>query len=171
MVKTTYLVLLASAMFGLTLSVFGFSWHGWLAILLCSGLFILATMDWDYWLLPDQITLSLLWLGLLSNCYQGFTTSQAAVLGACAGYLSFWLIGWLFQRITGRLGMGYGDYKLLAAIGAWLGWHLLATIVSLATLLALTTRIYQALRQKNKPSAYQPFGTYLALATWLVLIN
>jgi prepilin signal peptidase PulO-like enzyme (type II secretory pathway) len=80
MVKTTYLVLLASAMFGLTLSVFGFSWHGWLAILLCSGLFILATMDWDYWLLPDQITLSLLWLGLLSNCYQGFTTSQAAVL-------------------------------------------------------------------------------------------
>ncbi|NKB47674.1 MAG: hypothetical protein GKR77_07800 [Legionellales bacterium] len=162
---------LASIILTITFIQFGINWYSGLVVMFCIGLFILAMLDWDYWLLPDQLTLSLLWLGLLSNCQQTITDLEAAVLGAGTGYVSLWLIGGLFYQLTGRWGMGYGDYKFLAAIGAWMGWHALPTIVFIASTLAVTFGICHSIWRKNTVALDQPFGYYLALSTWLMLIN
>lgn len=140
---------------------FGYGFVTLAALIFVWSLIALAAIDLDTQLLPDDITLPLLWIGLLVNINHGFTDIQSAVIGAIAGYLSLWSIYWCFKLITGKEGMGYGDFKLLAAIGAWLGWSMLPLVIlssSLVGALAGTGLILAAKLNKNIPI---PFGPYL----------
>jgi leader peptidase (prepilin peptidase)/N-methyltransferase len=126
-------------------------------------------IDADTQLLPDDLTLPLLWCGLLINLNGTFVPLNEAVIGAVAGYLSLWAVYWLFKLATGKEGMGYGDFKLLAALGAWLGWKMLTVIVLLSSLVGAVVGIALivfARHGRNKPI---PFGPYLAAAGLLTL--
>ena len=139
------------------------------ALLLVWSLIALAVIDFDTQLLPDAITLPLLWLGLGFNLATTYVDLPAAVVGAMAGYLSLWTVFWLFKLSTGKEGMGYGDFKLLAALGAWLGWQMLPTIILLSSVVGATvgiTLIVVARRGRNIPI---PFGPYLAAAGGIAL--
>ncbi|MDR1648145.1 MAG: A24 family peptidase [Zoogloeaceae bacterium] len=139
------------------------------ATVLCWALLVLALIDFDTQLLPDQITLPLLWLGLLFNLAGGFVPLSSAVLGAVAGYLFLWSVYWLFRLATGKEGMGFGDFKLLAALGAWLGWKLLPLIILISSVLGALTGmalIFFARRGREVP---MPFGPFLAGAGLIAL--
>lgn len=139
-------------------------------LLLTWALIALTGIDYDTYLLPDNITLPLLWLGLIVNYFGFITTLESALWGAIAGYLSLWSVFWLFKLITGKDGMGYGDFKLLAALGAWLGWQMLPVIIILSSLVGAVIGISLIIfgnREKAKPI---PFGPYLAIAGWIALI-
>ena len=143
---------------------FGFGWAAAGALLLIWSLIALTFIDYDTQLLPDSITLPLLWLGLLFNLFGVYTDLQSAVIGAMAGYLSLWSVYWGFKLITGKEGMGYGDFKLLAALGAWLGWEILPLTILLSSLVGAVfgiTLIVLTRRGRNVPI---PFGPYLATA-------
>jgi leader peptidase (prepilin peptidase)/N-methyltransferase len=140
------------------------------ALLLTWGLLALSFIDAEHQLLPDAITLPMLWLGLLLSVFRVFTDSTAAILGAVAGYLSLWLVYQLFKWLTGREGMGYGDFKLLALLGAWLGWEHLPQIILLSSLVGAVaglTLIALTRRDHRQPI---PYGPYLAAAGWIALI-
>lgn len=141
---------------------FGISIASFWVILFIWALVALAFIDLDTTLLPDNITLPLLWLGLLFNLYGGFTNLQSAVIGAIAGYLSLWSIYWLFKLATGKEGMGYGDFKLLAAIGAWLGWELLPITILLSSFVGAAVGIAMVIIVKHDRRIPIPFGPYLA---------
>lgn len=143
-----------------------------LAGLLFTWVLIAATgIDLDYKLLPDQLTLPLVWLGLFLNVFGIFTDLQSAVIGAIAGYLSLWLVFHVFRLITGKEGMGYGDFKLLAAIGAWFGWQVLPTVILLASGVgAVLGLALIALRRMGREVPIA-FGPFLAAAGWLVLVG
>ena len=141
---------------------FGFGWTAMAAFVFMWSLLALSCIDFDTQLLPDDITLPLLWLGLLFNLNNLFVDLPDAVIGATAGYLTLWSIYWLFKLITGKEGMGYGDFKLLAAIGAWLGWKMLPLVILLSSLVGAVigiTLIIALGRGRNVPI---PFGPYLA---------
>jgi len=138
----------------------GMTVFAWLFVF---SLIALTFIDLDTQLLPDDITLPLLWLGLLVNLNGGFTDLQSAVAGAAAGYLILWSIYWLFKLITGKEGMGYGDFKLLAAIGAWFGWQMLPAVVLLSSLAGSVIGIGLILFARHGRSTPIPFGPYLAL--------
>lgn len=141
---------------------FGFGWVALAALLFVWALLALTFIDFDTQLLPDDITLPLLWLGLLFNLSGTFVDLHGAVGGAIAGYLALWTIYWLFKLITGKEGMGYGDFKLLSAIGAWLGWKMLPLVILLSSLVGAVvgiTLIIALGRGRNVPI---PFGPYLA---------
>ncbi len=145
----------------------GFTWQTAAFIIFTWCLICLTMIDFDTQLLPDQITLPLLWLGLLVNLHGLFVPIDQAIIGAMAGYLSLWSIYWLFKLITGKEGMGYGDFKLLAAMGAWMGWELLPIIILLSSFVGAAIGISIILvkgRDKNIPIA---FGPYLAIAGWI----
>ena len=149
---------------------FGFGWAAAGALLLIWGLMALTFIDYDTQLLPDSITLPLLWAGLLLNLFGTYTDLQSAVVGAMAGYLSLWSVYWGFKLVTGKEGMGYGDFKLLAALGAWLGWQTLPLIILLSSLVGALlgiTLIVLAKRGRNVPI---PFGPYLATAGLIALL-
>ncbi len=149
---------------------FGPTFQALMALLLTWALVALAGIDLDHQLLPDVITLPLLWLGLLVNLGATFTDLSSAVVGAAAGYLVLWSVYWLFRLATGREGMGYGDFKLLAALCAWLGWQqlpLLLLIASLTGALYGTTALLLKRHPRRAPFA---FGPFLALAGWLALM-
>lgn len=130
-----------------------------------------AGIDLDHQLLPDQITLPLLWLGLILNVFGIFTDLESAVIGAVAGYLVLWLVFHLFRLATGKEGMGYGDFKLLAAIGAWFGWQVLPTVILLASGVgAVLGLVLIALRKMGREVPIA-FGPFLAAAGWLILIG
>ena len=112
---------------------FGFGLAGFAAIVATWLLIAMTFIDLDTMLLPDQLTLSLLWLGLLLSIESPFVSSQDALIGAAVGYLSLWSLYWVFKLLTGKEGMGYGDFKLLAAIGAWVGWQHLAVVILLSS--------------------------------------
>jgi leader peptidase (prepilin peptidase)/N-methyltransferase len=140
------------------------------AIVLTWSLVALTMIDVDTQLLPDSITLPLLWAGLLLNTQGLFTDLNAAVWGAAGGYLLLWSVFWLFKLLTGKEGMGYGDFKLLAALGAWMGWQALPLIIILSSLVGTVIGIAGILilgRDKNIPI---PFGPYLAIAGWIALL-
>jgi leader peptidase (prepilin peptidase)/N-methyltransferase len=143
---------------------FGFGAAGLAALVFIAALVALTGIDLDTQLLPDDITLPLLWLGLGFNIFGVFTDLQSAVIGAMAGYLSLWLVYWGFKLATGKEGMGYGDFKLLAALGAWLGWQMLPLIILLSSfvgaIIGITLMVF-ARRGRNVPI---PFGPYLAIA-------
>jgi len=121
-------------------------------------------------LLPDSITLPLLWIGLLANIPGTFTTLNSAVIGAVAGYLSLWSVYWLFKLVTGKEGMGFGDFKLLAAIGAWLGWKLLPMVILLSSLVGAVVGILLIVSQRQGRDVPIPFGPYLAAAGLIAML-
>lgn len=141
---------------------FGFGAAAVGALLLIWALVALTAIDFDTQLLPDDITLPLLWLGLLFNLFGVFTTLSDAVLGAVIGYLMLWGVYWLFKLVTGKEGMGYGDFKLLAALGAWLGWQMLPLIVLLSSLVGAVVGITLIIALKRGRNIPIPFGPYLA---------
>jgi len=149
---------------------FGATGTGLAALVFTWALIALTMIDIDTQLLPDVITLPLLWLGLIVNQLGGFASLEDALWGAVAGYLSLWSIYWGFKLLTGKEGMGFGDFKLLAALGAWLGWQLLPIVVLLSSLVGAVIGIGMILvlgRDKNIP---MPFGPYLAIAGWIAFI-
>ena len=149
---------------------FGFGWAGGAAILLTWGLLLLTLIDLRTQLLPDIITLPLLWLGLLLNFGGLFTTLPAAVQGAVFGYLSLWTIFHAFRLLTGKEGMGYGDFKLLALLGAWLGWQVLPLVLLLAALLGAVVGLALIAWGGHDRREPIPFGPWLALAGWIALL-
>lgn len=156
------LSVVAGLYFGVSLSLL-------FVLLLTWSLLALTMIDIDHQLLPDDITLPLIWLGLLANSQGLFTSLQSAVFGAVAGYLSLWSVYWTFKLLTGKEGMGYGDFKLLAALGAWLGWQALPVIILLSSLLGTAIGIVVLIKNRGK-SVPIPFGPYLAIAGWIALI-
>lgn len=149
---------------------FGFTWECLAALALTWSLIALSIIDFDHQLLPDSITLPLLWLGLLINLNGGFTSLEDAVMGAAAGYLSLWSIYQLFKLLTGKEGMGYGDFKLLAVLGAWLGWQYILLIVLLSSVVGAVIGIALiAVRGRDKGVPI-PFGPFLAIAGWIALL-
>jgi leader peptidase (prepilin peptidase)/N-methyltransferase len=155
--------MLTGALAGLISWHFGYSAMAMAAWAFTCALIALTFIDFDTQLLPDDITLPLLWLGLLFNLNTGFTDLHSAVIGAVAGYLSLWSVYWLFKLATGKEGMGYGDFKLLAAIGAWFGWQLLPAVILLSSLLGSIIGIGLIVLAKRGRNVPMPFGPYLAL--------
>lgn len=162
--------LLTAALFALTFLHFGAGAAGLAALGLTAVLIAAAGIDARTTLLPDQLTLPLLWLGLVANYFGLFTDLESAVLGAIGGYLSLWLVYHAFRLATGKEGMGYGDFKLLAALGAWLGWQALPMILLLASLVGAIVGITLILLRGRDRNIPIPFGPYLAAAGWLVLL-
>lgn len=156
--------LLAGVLTAVTIFTFGFDLLGWSYALLIYTLLILTLIDRDHMLLPDQLTLPLLWLGLLGSIFWLPVSPQDAIIGATAGYLFLWSIFWLFKIFTGKEGMGYGDFKLLAALGAWLGWQHLPLIILLSSVVGAVYGIGQILKRKSSSSQPMPFGPFLAIA-------
>ncbi|RQM77393.1 prepilin peptidase [Aeromonas jandaei] len=145
-------------------------WGTLAALLLTWVLVALTFIDLDKMLLPDQLTLPLLWGGLLFNLSGGFAPLADAVIGAMAGYLVLWSLYWAFKLLTGKEGMGYGDFKLLAALGAWLGWQALPIILLLSSLVGAIIGISLIALRKHHQGNPIPFGPYLAIAGWIALL-
>ncbi|MFB2762884.1 prepilin peptidase [Marinobacter shengliensis] len=139
------------------------------ALLLVWALVALTMIDFDTQLLPDSITLPLMWLGLVLNYFGVLTDFNSAFWGAVAGYLSLWSVYWLFKLVTGKEGMGHGDFKLLAALGAWLGWQLLPVVILLSSLVGAVVGIALMVFKKHGREVPIPFGPYLAAAGLLGL--
>ena len=149
---------------------FGFTWQAGAMLLLTWGLLAMSMIDVDHQLLPDSIVLPLLWLGLLVNLFGLFTTLPDAVWGAVAGYLSLWSVYWLFKLVTGKEGMGYGDFKLLAMLGAWGGWQVLPLTILLSSVVGAVLGTIMLRVQKADSGTAIPFGPYLAIAGWIALL-
>jgi leader peptidase (prepilin peptidase)/N-methyltransferase len=150
---------------------FGFTPAAAAAMLFTWAMIALAFIDLDTFYLPDDLTLPLLWAGLVFNLLGGFTDLTSAVIGAVAGYLVLWLVFWMFKFATGKEGMGYGDFKLLAAIGAWLGWKMLPLVILLSSFVGAVVGvalIVAARRGRNVPI---PFGPHLAVAGLVALFH
>ncbi|MCW5589699.1 MAG: prepilin peptidase [Legionellales bacterium] len=160
---TVIISLIVAWQFGATLACIFAIFFTW--TLIC-----LVFIDAEHQLLPDNITLVMLWLGLLLNIYGIFTDITSAVLGAILGYVSLWLVTWLFKLITGKIGMGHGDFKLLAMLGAWLGWQLLPFIILCSAFLGAVIGLSLIALRINKAHQPIPFGPYLALAGWVALL-
>jgi leader peptidase (prepilin peptidase)/N-methyltransferase len=149
---------------------FGYSPSAFWAVLFTWLLIALIFIDLDKMLLPDQLTLPLLWLGLLFSLSNPVVSSGDAIIGAVAGYLSLWSVYWVFKLLTGKEGMGYGDFKLLAALGAWVGWQFLPIVILLSSFVGAVIGITMlTLQGKDKGQAI-PFGPYLAIAGWITLL-
>jgi leader peptidase (prepilin peptidase) / N-methyltransferase len=149
---------------------FGFGSQAFAAVFLTWVLVALTCIDLDKMLLPDQMTLPLLWFGLLLSTGDVFVSSFDSIIGAAAGYLSLWSLYWAFKLLTGKEGMGYGDFKLLAALGAFLGWQQLPIVILLSSFVGAVIGISMiVLKGRDKGQAI-PFGPYLAIAGWLTLL-
>ena len=147
---------------------FGFGWQGFGAMVFTGFLITLSGIDLRTQLLPDQLTLPLMWLGLIAASDSLYFPVKPALLGAVAGYLSLWIVWWLFKQLTGKEGMGHGDFKLLAAIGAWVGLKGVLPTVLLSSLVgAIIGSIWLAAKGRDKATPI-PFGPYLAIAGWIV---
>ncbi len=149
---------------------FGFGVTAFVALFFLWAMIALTFIDIDTQLLPDSITQPLLWLGLLYNLHGGLTDIHSSVIGAIAGYLTLWSVYWVFKLLTGKEGMGYGDFKLLAAIGAWLGWQLLPMVILFASVVGATVGVMLILSKKLTQNAAIPFGPYLAGGGLLALL-
>jgi leader peptidase (prepilin peptidase)/N-methyltransferase len=149
---------------------FGPSHQAAAAIILTAALVTLAGIDLDHQLLPDNLTLPLLWAGLLLSLTGVFVDPVTSIIGAAAGYLILWTIYQLFRLLTGKEGMGYGDFKLLAALGAWLGWQMLPLIILLSSLLGAVVGLTMLLLRRHQQGQPMPFGPYIAAAGWIALI-
>ena len=161
--------LLCAALSGVAAFHFGFGVAAAGALIFVWAMIALCFIDLDTQLLPDSITLPLLWLGLLLNLGGTYTDLPSAVIGAAAGYLSLWSVFWLFKLATGKEGMGYGDFKLLAAIGAWLGWQVLPLTILLSSLVGAVVGIALIVLRQHGREIPIPFGPYLGAAGLLAL--
>ena len=149
---------------------FGFTAAGLGALVFIGALIALTGIDFDTQLLPDDITLPLLWLGLALNAFNVFTDLKSAVIGAMVGYLSLWLVYWGFKLATGKEGMGYGDFKLLAALGAWLGWQMIPLTILLSSFVGAVVGIGLMVVARHGRNVPIPFGPYLAAAGIIALV-
>jgi leader peptidase (prepilin peptidase)/N-methyltransferase len=149
---------------------FGFTWQAGAMLLLTWGLLAMSLIDVDHQLLPDSLVLPLLWLGLIANSFGLFTSLENAMWGAVAGYLSLWSVYWLFKLVTGKEGMGYGDFKLLAMLGAWGGWQVLPLTILLSSLVGAVLGLIMLRLRNAETSTPIPFGPYLAIAGWIALL-
>ena len=149
---------------------FGFSWQTLMAMILICSLIALAAIDFKTTLLPDNITLPLLWLGIISNYFNLFCSLEDSVLGAVFGYLSLWSVFQIFKLITGKEGMGYGDFKLLALLGAWLGWQYLVAIILISSVVGSVIGIFLIATKILGRDVPTPFGPYLALGGIICLL-
>lgn len=148
--------------YGLSAAMFGALVYAWAMI-------ALAFIDLDTFYLPDDITLPLLWVGLLFNLGATFTDPRSAVIGAAAGYLALWSVYWVYKLATGKEGMGYGDFKLLAAIGAWVGWKMLPQVILVSSIIGAAVGIGLIVLARHGRNVPIPFGPYLALAGLIAL--
>ncbi|MGE8319890.1 MAG: prepilin peptidase [Comamonas sp.] len=158
-------------LFGWCVHRFGVSVQAGAWCLFSALLLALALIDWDTTLLPDDLTYPLLWAGLLASTF-GWTgvALHDSVVGAAAGYLALWSIYWVFKLLTGKEGMGYGDFKLLAALGAWFGWQALVPIALISSVVGAIIGIAMKLSSKLREGGYVPFGPFLALGGFLVML-
>ncbi|MFA5683555.1 MAG: A24 family peptidase [Lysobacteraceae bacterium] len=163
--------LLTGVAFAVVAWRFGISWQALAALGFTAILIAAAGIDWRTTLLPDGLTLPLLWIGLLLSLVPLFVAPDAAILGAAAGYLSLWSVFWLFKLLTGKEGMGYGDFKLLAAIGAWCGAASIIPVLILSSLVGAVLGSIMLLAQGRDRATPIPFGPYLAAAGWLYLVS
>jgi leader peptidase (prepilin peptidase) / N-methyltransferase len=163
---------LTAALFAYCAMRWGWSWQTMAWCTFCTALVALTFIDWDTTLLPDDITLPLLWLGLIVAALRLNTdvTLTNALWGAVAGYLSLWSVYWLFKLVTGKEGMGYGDFKLFAALGAWFGWQALIPIILLASVIGAAVGIIMKFNSALREGGYVPFGPFLAGAGVVALI-
>ncbi len=148
---------------------FGWSLQSLFGIILTWTLVALTFIDFDHQLLPDDIVLPVLWLGLGISLFPVFANPESALIGAIAGYLAFWLVFQLFLRLTGKEGMGHGDFKLLALLGAWLGWQYLPQIILLSTLTGTIFGVALMIKKSAGKDLAIPFGPYIALAGWIAM--
>jgi leader peptidase (prepilin peptidase)/N-methyltransferase len=178
-ISTRYpLVELMTALLAATAAwFFGPGWEALMAIALTIVLVAIAMIDADTQLIPDSIVLPLMWLGLAMSLFHpmsGMTTlfiaPSDAIVGAMAGYLSLWSIFWIFKLVTGKDGMGYGDFKLLAALGAWLGWQQLPMIIMMSAVVGAVINIVMIVMRGKDRSIPIPFGPYLAAAGWITML-
>lgn len=162
--------LLTGVLSALLIWRYGSGMYGLATLVFAYLLIAMSFIDADTQLLPDDLTLPLMWIGLLVNLNGTFAPLDEAVIGAAAGYLALWSIYWLFKLATGKEGMGYGDFKLLAALGAWLGWKMLPVIVLLSSLVGAIVGIVLIVVSKRGRDNPIPFGPYLAAAGFLALL-
>lgn len=149
---------------------FGFTWQTLFAMVLVWSLISLAVIDFKTTLLPDNITLPILWLGIVANYFNLFCSLEESVLGAIFGYLSLWTVFQIFKLITGKEGMGYGDFKLLALLGAWLGWQYLIAIILISSVVGSVIGITLIVTKVLGRDIPTPFGPYLALGGIICLL-
>lgn len=149
---------------------FGFSLETLAGLILTWILIAISFIDIDHQLIPDNLTLPGIWIGLMFNAFAVFQSPSAAILGAIAGYLALWSIYWIFKYLTGKEGMGYGDFKLIALLGAWLGWQALPLIVMIASFLGSIVGVSLILAKKQHKDSPIPFGPFLALGGWVTLL-
>ena len=165
------MVELATAMLSVVIAAnYGVTFTTLMLLVLTWGLICLTLIDVDHMLLPDQITLPLLWLGLLVNINGAIVPLHDAVVGAVAGYMSLFSIFWLFKLITGKDGMGHGDFKLVALFGAWIGWQLLPLLILMASAVGAVIGISLMVFKNHQREQAIPFGPYLAIAGWITLL-
>jgi leader peptidase (prepilin peptidase)/N-methyltransferase len=155
----------------LVLASFGYTSFGLAALLFTWTLLALAWIDYDTQLLPDPMTLPLLWLGLVVSVFGGLVEPTTAIIGAAAGYGFLWLTYWGFKLVTGKEGMGYGDFKLLGAIGAWLGWQVLPAVLLIAAATGLVYALWTMQLGRRQVGQPVPFGPFLATAGWIALLE
>lgn len=149
---------------------FGFGWQGFGASLLSCFLVAMSGIDLRTQLLPDQLTLPLLWLGLIASVDNLFIPAKVAIAGAVLGYLSLWVVYWVYKQLTGKVGMGHGDFKLLAALGAWAGYKALLPIVLLSSVIGAVIGSIWLMTKSRDQATPIPFGPYLAIAGWIVFL-
>ncbi|MBV7569008.1 A24 family peptidase [Pseudomonas sp. PDM27] len=149
---------------------FGFGWPAALVLVLSWGLLAMSLIDAEHQILPDVLVLPLIWLGLIVNSFGLFVSLHEALWGAIAGYGLLWSVFWLFKLITGKDGMGYGDFKLLAMLGAWGGWQILPLTILLSSLVGAIIGLITLRLRHAKTSTPIPFGPYLAIAGWIALL-
>jgi leader peptidase (prepilin peptidase)/N-methyltransferase len=156
---------------------FGFGWEAAAAIVLTWSLIAISVIDFDTQLIPDSLSLPLLWIGLALSLFHPFDGAErlfvdpkSSIAGALAGYLSLWSIYHLFRLMTGKEGMGYGDFKLLAALGAWLGWQMLPLIIMLSAVVGAVVGLGMIVLVRHDRNVPIPFGPYLAAAGWIAML-
>jgi len=169
--------LMTAVLAAITAWHFGPGWEALLAIILTITLVPITMIDTDTQLIPDAIVLPLMWLGLAISLFHPmpgahtlFISPADAIVGAMAGYLTLWSVFWLFKLVTGKDGMGYGDFKLLAALGAWLGWQQLPIIIMMSAVVGAVINIGMIVARGKDRSIPIPFGPYLAGAGWITML-
>jgi len=169
-IRYPFIELITGIMSAVVIWQFGLGWQGIFALLFTWVLIALTVIDFDHQLLPDSLTMPLLWLGLLLSLSNLFAETHASIIGAVAGYLLLWSVYWIFKLATGKEGMGYGDFKLLAALGAWMGWEAIPLIVLLSSLVGASVGVSLILFRGHNRQLPIPFGPYLAAAGWIALL-
>jgi leader peptidase (prepilin peptidase)/N-methyltransferase len=149
---------------------FGFGWQAGVVLVLSWGLLAMSVIDMDHQLLPDSLVLPLLWLGLIANTFGLFTNLHDALWGAVLGYMSLWSVFWIFKLLTGKEGMGQGDFKLLALFGAWGGWQIVPLTILVSSAVGAVLGLIILRLRNAETSTPIPFGPYLAIAGWIALL-